>query len=209
MGLKPYLVRLVPFVAMVIIETLDVGLSTLSKAAITTRPPLTFSLLCKFFVLGFIGITVMQNCVFIGINYSSSTLGSAINNLIPAFTFLLAVIFRTEKGPTIWSLLVQSPSLSSEDSLPSQSSLFNMLATESNWVLGGLFLAVACLCLALWNISQAAILKGNNPDAWKLSLDIELISVIYSAVFGSVVTYSVQTWCIYKKGPVFVPCSCQ
>ncbi|KAG5536834.1 hypothetical protein RHGRI_024312 [Rhododendron griersonianum] len=291
MGLKPHLMELLPFAAMVMVECLDVGLTTLSKAAMskgmshfvfvvysnaiatlillpsaflfhrTKRPPLTFSLLCKFFLLGLVGITVMQNCVFTGINYSSPTLGSAMSNLVPAFTFLLAAIFRMEKvdfrssrsrvkimgtlvsisgalvvtlykGPPIGSLPFQSPSVSSEDSFPSQSSLFNMLATESNWILGGLFLAIACLSLAICNISQAAILKGypselttvafyclfgtiqcaalsffaerNNQNAWKLSPDIELISVIYSAVLGSALTFSVQTWCIRKKGPVFV-----
>ncbi|KAL7161598.1 hypothetical protein ACSBR2_042128 [Camellia fascicularis] len=289
MGWKSCLVELVPFAAMVMVECFDVGLTTLSKGAMSRgmshfvfvvysnalatlillpastfldrkkRPPLTLPLLCKFFFLSLIGsarlITVMQNCVFTGINYSSPTLGSAMGNLIPAFTFLLAVIFRMEKldlgstrsrvkimgtlvsisgalivtlykGTPIGSLPVQSPSLSSQDSL------FKMLATESNWVLGGLFLATASLSVSIWNTSQAAILKGypseltivafyclfgtiqctvltlfaerNNPNAWKLSPDIELISVIYSAVFGSVVTFSVVTWCIHKKGPVFV-----
>ncbi|CAL5444669.1 unnamed protein product [Camellia sinensis] len=288
MGWKSCLVKLVPFAAMVMVECFDVGLTTLSKGAMSRgmshfvfvvysnalatlillpastfldrkkRPPLTLSLLCKFFFLSLIGITVMQNCVFTGINYSSPTLGSAMSNLIPAFTFLLAVIFRMErldlgstrsrvkimgtlvsisgalivtlyKGTPIGSLPVQSPSLSSQDSP------FKMLATESNWVLGGLFLATASLSVSIWNTSQskfAAILKGypseltivafyclfgtiqcavltlfaerNNPNAWKLSPDIELISVIYSAVFGSVVTFSVVTWCIHKKGPVFV-----
>jgi hypothetical protein len=36
----------------------------------------------------------MQNCVFTGVSYSSPTLASAMGQLIPAFTFLLAVIFR-------------------------------------------------------------------------------------------------------------------
>ncbi|CAL5441222.1 unnamed protein product [Camellia sinensis] len=285
MGWKSCLVELVPFAAMVMVECFDVGLTTLSKGAMSggmshfvfvvysnalatlillpastfldrkKRPPLTLSLLCKFFFLSLIGITVMQNCVFTGINYSSPTLGSAMSNLIPAFTFLLAVMFRMErldlgstrsrvkimgtlvsisgalivtlyKGTPIGSLPVQSPSPSSQDSP------FKMLATESNWVLGGLFLATASLSVSIWNTSQAAILKGypseltivafyclfgtiqcavltlfaerNNPNAWKLSPDIELISVIYSAVFGSVVTFSVVTWCIHKKGPVFV-----
>ncbi|GFS32637.1 nodulin MtN21 /EamA-like transporter family protein [Actinidia rufa] len=288
MGLKPFLVGVMPFAAMVMVESFDVGLTTLSKAAMTKgmshfvfvvysnaiatlillpssffltrtkRPPLTFSLLCKFFLLSLVGITGMQNFVFTGINYSSPTLGSAMSNLIPAFTFLLAVIFRMEnldmrssrsrikiigtlvsisgalivtlyKGSPIGFLPIPSPSSPSEDSLTSQPSL---LAMESNWVLGGFFLAIACLSAAIWNTSQAAILKGypseativafyclfgtvqcaavslvaerNNPNAWRLGFDIELISVIYSAVFGSVVTFSVLTWCIHKKGPVFV-----
>ena len=39
-------------------------------------------------------ITLMQNCVFTGVSYSSPTLASAMSNLVPAFTFVLAVFFR-------------------------------------------------------------------------------------------------------------------
>ncbi|KAA8540850.1 hypothetical protein F0562_024813 [Nyssa sinensis] len=184
---------------MVVVECLDVGLTTLSKAAMskgmsrfvfvvysnalatlillpssfifnrTKRPSLTFPLLCKFFLLSLTGITVMQNCVF---------------------------------------------------------------TAATNWIIGGLFLATASLSVSIWNTSQAAILKGypseitivafycffgtiqcavpsaieerDHPSAWKLRPDIELVCVIYSAVFGSVVTFCAQTWCIHKKGPVFV-----
>ncbi|MBA0873795.1 hypothetical protein Goshw_007159, partial [Gossypium schwendimanii] len=79
----------------------------------------------------------MQNCVIIGVRYNSPTLASALANLILAFTFLLAVIFR-------------------------------------------------------------------DPNALMLSLDIELNSMVYSALFGNVVTFGVQTWCIWRKGLVFV-----
>lgn len=291
MGVDSRIVKLLPFAAMVGVEFFDVGLTTLSKAAMSQgmshfvfvvysnalasiillplsiiidrgkRPPLTPSLLSKFFLLSLIGITVMQNCVFTGVNYSSPTLASAMSNLIPAFTFVLAVIFRMEKvdlrtrrsqikivgtlvsisgalivtlykGPPIGSLPIQSATLLLNDSSHSIKSLPKLLAIESNWVVGSLFLAAAGLCIAIWNTSQAAILKGypseltivafyclfgtiqcaaltliaeaKNPKAWKLKPDIELFSVVYSAVFGGVVTFSAQTWCIHKKGPVFV-----
>ncbi|KAA3480459.1 WAT1-related protein isoform X2 [Gossypium australe] len=58
------------------------------------QPPITLSFLCKIFYLSIAGITLMQNCVIIGVRYSSPTLASAFANLIPAFTFLLAIIFR-------------------------------------------------------------------------------------------------------------------
>ncbi|XAR50152.1 hypothetical protein NMG60_11004406 [Bertholletia excelsa] len=282
MEVRSCLVGLVPFAAMVMVECLDVGLTTLSKAAMSRgmsnfvfvvysnafaslillpcsfilnrskRPPLTSSLLCKFFLLSLIGITVMQNCVFTGISYSSPTLGSAMSNLIPAFTFLLAVIFRMEKLDmrssksrvkimgTLASIsgalivtLYKGPPVGSLSAVSSSSSLSKILATrESNWVLGGLFPATASFSVSIWTTWQAAILKGypseliivafcclfgaiqcsvatliaerNNPDAWKLKPDIELFSVIYSAVIGGVLTFSVQIWCIHKKGPVFV-----
>ncbi|RWR72848.1 WAT1-related-like protein [Cinnamomum micranthum f. kanehirae] len=243
-----------PFAAMVAVECLDVGLTTLSKAAMSRgmshfifvlysnalaavilvplsffqrkkRPPLTLPLLCRFFFLGLTGITIMQNCVYTGISYSSPTLGSAMSNLIPAFTFVLAIIFRLEKLD-----IRSSRSQAKMDLHHRQQSPHNSLKAE-NWVLGALFLATACLSASIWNIIQAGTVKvypaeitivafncffgtiqcaivslfaEKDPSAWKLRPDIELISIVYSAVFGSVVTICTQTWCINKKGPIFV-----
>ncbi|KAJ7945900.1 WAT1-related protein [Quillaja saponaria] len=285
MGLRTKLVEIAPFAVMVVLECLDVGLTTLSKAAMSKgmshfvfvvysnalatlillpssfiinrskRPPLSFSLLCKFFLLSLAGITVMQNCVFTGVSYSSPTLGSAMSNLVPALTFLLAVIFRMEKLELrslrsqikIMGTLVsisgamivtfyKGPAIGidpgqSLKNLPPPEPLSSMLTKTSNWVIGGLLLATASLSLAVWTTAQAAILKGypsqltivsfyclfgtiqctilssileRDPNAWRLRPDIELIAILYSAIFGSVVTFSGLTWCIHKKGPVFV-----
>ncbi|MBA0789652.1 hypothetical protein Gotri_025615, partial [Gossypium trilobum] len=43
-----------------------------------------------------------------------------------------------------------------------------------------------------------------DPNAWMLSHDIELISIVYSALVGNVVTFGVQAWCIRRKWSVFV-----
>ncbi|KAI5437033.1 hypothetical protein KIW84_023230, partial [Lathyrus oleraceus] len=56
-------------------------------------PPLTFSLLCSFFFLALLG-TSTQIMIYGGIELSSPTLASAMLNLTPAFTFVLALIFR-------------------------------------------------------------------------------------------------------------------
>ncbi|KAF2282905.1 hypothetical protein GH714_043325 [Hevea brasiliensis] len=277
MGVKYCLLRLLPFAALVMLECVDTGLTTISKAAMskgmshfvfvvysnalatvmmflfsfffnrTKRPPLTYSLLCKFFLLSLVGITMMQNCVFTGVNYSSPTLASAIGQLFPAFTFLLAVMFRMEKldlrssrsqikilgtlvsiSGAMIIIFYEGPPIG-VTTLPSHPE--PVLTAKNSWVIGGLFFATASLSLSVFTIFQAAILRGypsemtivsfyclfgtiqcaivaliaeKNPNAWKLKPDIELVSVIYSAVFGNVVTYSVATWCIHKKGPVFV-----
>ncbi|XP_043723798.1 WAT1-related protein At5g40240-like [Telopea speciosissima] len=285
MDVKKSLREVAPFAGVMMVESLDVGLTTLSKAAmsrgmshyvfvfysnaiatlilfpasfllfpLSNRPPLTFSLLCRFFLLGLVGITLMQTCGSTGINFSSPTLGSAMINLVPAFTFILAVIFRVEKvdlrssgnqlrilgslvsisgaltvtlykGPSIGT----TPSSSHSSQIPTSSN--SNALTGSNWILGGLFLSAASLSLSIWNTLQAATLKRyptemiivsfsslfgsvqcalialifeRNPTAWTLKPDLELLSIFYSAVIGSVVTPCVMTWCIHEKGPVFV-----
>ncbi|KAH7528501.1 WAT1-related protein At3g28050 [Ziziphus jujuba] len=217
MGIKSCLVKFLPFAVMVVVQCLDVGLTTLSKAAMSRgmshyvfvvyanalaslilfpssfiierkrRPPLTFSILCKFFLLSLVGITMMQNCAFTGVNYSSPTLASAMTNLVPAFTFSLAVIFRMEKldlkssrsqmklmgtllsisGAMVVTLYKGPPILktlqvpSTEKFSASKPFFFSTMlkTTPSNWVIGSLFLAISSLSYAISNTAQAAILK--------------------------------------------------
>ncbi|MED6213089.1 hypothetical protein PIB30_089888, partial [Stylosanthes scabra] len=56
-------------------------------------PPFTVSLILRIFLLGTIGF-VAQLSGYKGLEYTSPTLFSALSNLIPAFTFILAVFFR-------------------------------------------------------------------------------------------------------------------
>ncbi|CAJ1943921.1 unnamed protein product [Sphenostylis stenocarpa] len=243
------------------VECFDVGLSTIGKAAIErgmnhfvfvvySNALATLILLPLTFFIN--SITVMQNCVFTAIDYSSPTLGSAMSNLTPAITFVLAVILGMEKlnvGSSISQIKVMGTVLSISGALlvtfykgsaitsfriahSLSQPLPSLLAQTSNWAIGGLFFAAASISLALCNITQAAILKGyyssqstivafyclfgtvqsailafivvRDPNDWKISLDIELISIIYSAIVGSILTFSVMTWCIKRKGPVFV-----
>ncbi|KAI3941516.1 hypothetical protein MKW92_045297 [Papaver armeniacum] len=185
-----------PYEAMVAVVCFDVGLTTLSKAAMdkgmshfvfvvysnalatlillpssfifhrTKTHPLTLSLLCRFFTLALIGITLLQNSVFTGINYSSPTLGSALNNLTPAFTFILAATVKTYPA--------------------------EMIIVSFN----SFFATIQCLVVSL--------IAEKNPNVWRLTPNLELVAILYSAFFGGVVTSTLQTWCLRKKGPVFV-----
>ncbi|KAK4842406.1 hypothetical protein QYF36_020978 [Acer negundo] len=141
------------------------------------RPQLTFSTLSKIFLLAVFGIFV-RLFTYVGIELTSPTLSTALCNLIPAFTFLLAVIFRMEKlnwrskssqakslgtlvsiagafvitfyqGPPIFETL--SGTVTFHDPL--------VVLSKSNWILGGFFLGAAAFLGAAWFILQAIILK--------------------------------------------------
>ncbi|OMO64546.1 Drug/metabolite transporter [Corchorus olitorius] len=56
-------------------------------------PPLKFHILSRIFLLGLTGC-LAQIFAYKGIGNSSPTLASAMSNLTPAFTFILAVLFR-------------------------------------------------------------------------------------------------------------------
>lgn len=278
MGLASALWRAVPFVAMISVECTDTGISVISKAALTKgmsnvvsvvyynalatlillpyfifcrnkQAPLTFSLLWRFFLLGLIGSS--GQVVFLtGIKFSSPTLSSALINLIPIFTFLLAVIFRMEKleikrsssqakvlgavvavtGALVVTLYKGPPVLISSSSNFSDQNLL-LLSEQSRWIIGGFLILLVCLSSASWNVLQAATVKEfpdkmtivffftffitiqslvfslileRNPTAWNVKSTVEVAAIVCTAIFGSLYRIAIHTWCLQKKGPVYV-----
>ncbi|KVI02515.1 Drug/metabolite transporter [Cynara cardunculus var. scolymus] len=144
-----------------------------------------------------------------GINYSSPTMASAIGNLSPAITFLIAVIFRMEKvdirssssqakligtiiaisGAMVFALY-QGPEILKTILSPETPNQL-LLSQPSNWVYGGLILVISGICGASWNVLQTATAR-EYPD--------RLTIAVYSVAIRGVAA----TWCLEKKGPVFV-----
>ncbi|KAK3033553.1 hypothetical protein RJ639_032401 [Escallonia herrerae] len=174
-------------------------------------PPLNFSIMSKIGLLGIIGCT-SQIMGYTGINYSSPTLASAISNLVPAFTFILAVIFRMEKvamrssssrakvmgtivsiagafivtlyrGPRI--VPTPSPSISSSQLLRSPA--------LSNWVIGGLFLTTEYILVPMWYIVQAQIMK-EYPAELTVVFFYNLSVSILAAIVGLVTEPNSSAW---------------
>ncbi|KAG6619156.1 hypothetical protein I3843_04G022900 [Carya illinoinensis] len=230
-----------PFTAMVTMECTSVGLTTLFKAATLTGmsyhvfvvysyavaaivlfpapfisqrskelPPLNFSVLSKIGLLGLIGSS-SQIMGYAGINFSSPTLASALSSLVPAFTFILAIIFRMEKmdlrsssglakvlgtmvsisgafvvtlckGPPI--IITRSSSLSLH---PPISSL------KSNWVIGGLLLTADHILLPLWYIVQAQILM-EYPNELTVIFFHNLCVTIIAVVVGLITEEDPNAW---------------
>ncbi|XLU96373.1 hypothetical protein S245_010725, partial [Arachis hypogaea] len=61
------------------------------------RPPLTFSLLFQFFLLALLGITANQGFYLLGLYYASPTFASAMQNSVPAITFVMASALGLEE----------------------------------------------------------------------------------------------------------------
>ncbi|XP_061370146.1 WAT1-related protein At5g40240-like isoform X2 [Gastrolobium bilobum] len=193
------------------------------------RPPLTFSALRSFFLLALFGSSA-QIMAYVGIELSSPTLASAMLNLIPAFTFVLALIFRMEevywrhfssqakvigtivsitgafvvifyKGPPIFNTNL------------SDSSSILQFSPQSNWILGGLLCAVDSFLSSMWYIYQVlfstiqsavfAFIAVRDPREWELKLDVGLIAILYQAICATVIRYILCTWCVQRAGPLF------
>ncbi|KAL1561239.1 WAT1-related protein-like protein [Salvia divinorum] len=61
------------------------------------RPTMTKSIFFKIMLLGFLEPVLDQNLYGVGIQYTSATFAAATVNILPAITFIMAVVFRLEK----------------------------------------------------------------------------------------------------------------
>ncbi|KAJ9135277.1 hypothetical protein P3X46_032482 [Hevea brasiliensis] len=208
-----------PFAAMVAVQCSGVGVNTLFKAfegdellcLYSVFPSTQFPLL-KICLLALVGF-VAQICRFKGVEYSSPLLSSAMSNLTPAFTFILAIIFRMEslalksfstqakiigtvlsisgalvvvlyKGSAILSIAAPTPSISIQKPLGS---------SESKWVIGGLLLATDSCLVSIWYIIQAQVMKI-YPAELIVSFYINSSAAIISAPICLIAEANLSAW---------------
>ncbi|KAH9790549.1 WAT1-related protein [Citrus sinensis] len=152
---------------------------------------------------------------YTGINYSSPTLASAISNLTPAFTFVLAIIFRMEKVAcrkassqakvlgTIVSIagafivtLYKGPRITTIAS-PKVSLSHALRSSNSNWAVGGLFLTAEYILVPLWYIVQTQIMKEYPAELTVVFLYNLCVSFV-AAIVGLITERDSMAW---KVGP--------
>ncbi|XP_020239521.1 WAT1-related protein At3g28050 [Cajanus cajan] len=235
---------LLPFGAMVLMECLNVALNTLFKAAtlrgmsyhvfvvyayavaaivllpapfISKRsrvlPPLSFPILRKIGLLGLIGCA-SQIMGYTGISFSSPTLSSAISNLVPAFTFLLAIIFRMEKvvvrnassqakvlgtivsitGAFVVTLYKGPPiNIVHKHSLSLHQLINSINSVDRSWIIGGLLLTAEYILVPLWYIVQVQIMKV-YPNELTVIFFYNLSVSIMAAIVGIFTETNASAW---------------
>ncbi|KAH9709100.1 WAT1-related protein [Citrus sinensis] len=134
---------------------------------------------------------------------------------------------RVYKGPSMRKA-------ASDDKLEAKINppLLIFYSTPDRWVLGSTLLAASSLSVCVWNIIQVGTIKQypqvmkvvsfyslagtiqcsifslimeRNINAWKLKLNMELLLIIITAIFGSVIRSTVHVSCAEMKGHLYVP----
>ncbi|MED6173328.1 hypothetical protein PIB30_058280 [Stylosanthes scabra] len=235
-----------PVMVLIGIECSDTGLYTLFKAATNTGmsdhvfvayayalattllfpslffskgsrvvPPLSFSVLIKIILLGIIGSS-SQVLGYAGIRYSSPTLSSSIGNLVPAFTFLLAIIFRMEKvaaksrssqAKVIGSIIsiagafvvtfYKGPSINIAQrhlSLQTEQHVITILnSVDTTWLIAATLLIADYLLASLWYILQVEILKV-YPDELSMVFFYNVTATIVSVTIALFTERNASDW---------------
>ncbi|PKI76548.1 hypothetical protein CRG98_003099 [Punica granatum] len=60
----------------------------------SSRPKLTFRILCSLFFSAIVGASLTQYFFLLGIEYTSATFSCAFINIVPVLTFIMALPFR-------------------------------------------------------------------------------------------------------------------
>nr|GMD43614.1 WAT1-related protein At5g40240-like [Ipomoea batatas]GME10948.1 WAT1-related protein At5g40240-like [Ipomoea batatas] len=151
--------------------------------------PITFSILSRCFILGLLGTCLAMGLGFQGLKYSSPTLAAGISNLMPGFTFVLAMIFRMEKFEVkrrTWQAKSVGTVLYSKG-YPEQMTV--------------VFFAT-CFGSIQWAI--VSLLAERKVDAWKVQPGIGMAAIVVSAVLEPLCCKNITTFCLGTKGPLYV-----
>ncbi|KAI5656118.1 hypothetical protein M9H77_24911 [Catharanthus roseus] len=194
------------------------------------RPPLNWSFMLQFFLLAIVGITANQGFYLLGLENTSPTFASAIQNSVPAITFLMAAILRIEqvrldrkdgigkmvgtllcvagasvitlyKGPIIYS---PAPPLQTTTSAASSAPMLLNLgdANGKNWTLGCIYLIGHCLSWSGWLVLQKPVLK-NYPARLSFTSYQCFFGVIQFLIIALFLERDAEAWLIHSGGELF------
>ncbi|KAL5704290.1 hypothetical protein ACHQM5_022738 [Ranunculus cassubicifolius] len=188
------------------------------------RPKMTLSIVLKIMVLGLIEPVLDQNLYYVGMKYTSATFASTMLNILPAITFIMAIIFRLEKvkmssvysqvkiigtivtlgGATIMTLY-KGPVLDiiwTRKAIHSGST--NTAVSGQHWFAGTLMLLGSCMSWSSFFILQSITLK-DYPAELSLTSLIVFFGTFQSAVLALVMEHSFSAWVIGFDSRLLAP----
>ncbi|KAE9588241.1 putative EamA domain-containing protein [Lupinus albus] len=188
------------------------------------RPPLTLPLLIQFFLLALIGITANQGFYLLGLYYASPTFASAMQNSVPAITFVLASALGLEEvnitrkdglakilgtiacvgGATIITLYKGLPLLQQQThEIDGDKFEVDQSSTKNqNWTLGCLYLLGHCLSWAGWMVFQAPVVK-KYPAKLTLTSFTCFFGLIQFLIIAAFVETDLEHWKIQSMEELF------
>ncbi|XP_072984806.1 auxin-induced protein 5NG4-like [Typha latifolia] len=184
------------------------------------RPPLTFSLLVQFFLLGLCGITANQGFYILGLYYLSPTYASAIQNSVPAITFAMAASLRVEQvninkrfglakvigtvvsigGATVITLYKGLPLLHEQPH--NKLASFANASPILNWTLGCVYILGNCASWSGWMVLQVPVLKKYPARLSALTLTCAF-GLIQFLIIAAFVENDIERWKLHSGGEVF------
>lgn len=187
------------------------------------RPKMTVSTFFKILALGFIEPVIDQNLYYMGMKYTSATFASAMFNVLPAITFIMAIIFRLERvriksihsqakivgtivtlGGAMLMTLYKGPILEMFWSKSTDHTGATTSTTGQNWVVGTLMLLGSCTGWSGFFILQSVTLR-TYPAELSLSTLIVFLGMLQGAVVALVMERDYSAWAIGFDSRLLAP----
>ncbi|XP_013746787.2 WAT1-related protein At5g07050 [Brassica napus] len=183
------------------------------------QPKITFTIFMQLFILGLLGPVIDQNFYYMGLKYTSPTFSCAMSNMLPAMTFILAVLFRMEmldvkklwcqakiagtvvtvagamlmtiyKGPIVELFWTKYMHLQhANDTTPSSNSNDN-----KDFLKGSILLIFATLAWASLFVLQAKILKTYSKHQLTLTTLVCFIGTLQAVAVTFVMEHNPSAW---------------
>ncbi|CAM8959952.1 hypothetical protein QQ045_004727 [Rhodiola kirilowii] len=188
----------------------------------TKFSPMGWRSFCLIFLASLIGVTMNQNVYFQGLYLASSSMASAMSNLIPAVTFVMAFALGFEKikpgslrsiakifgtmfcvAGAICMTLLRGPkllSLQQDHRLEFINKLLfgsSTVGGDEDWLMGSVFLFASSCCWSTWLILQVPVSKS-YPDHVSLSAWLCFMAMVQSGVFALFTERDPEAWMMHS-----------
>ncbi|CAF2043423.1 hypothetical protein BRARA_I02481 [Brassica rapa] len=190
------------------------------------RPKMTLSVFWKIVLLGFLEPILDQGFGYLGMNMTSATYTSAIMNVLPSVTFIIAWILRMEKvniaevrsqakiigtlvalGGALVMTLYKGPLIPLQWSNPNtnqHNEHSNSSQDHNHWVGGTLLILLGCVAWSCFYVLQSITIKTYPADL-SLSALICLSGAVQSTVVALVVERHSRGWAVGWDARLLAP----
>ncbi|KAE8666325.1 WAT1-related protein [Hibiscus syriacus] len=181
------------------------------------QPKITFSVFMQIFILALLGPVIDQNFYYAGLKYTSPTFSCAMSNMLPAMTFVMAVMCRMEKidikkvrcqakivgtmvtvAGAMLMTLYKGPIVElfwSKNIHPQQSYANNTTGnSDKDWAKGSIFLILATFAWASLFVLQAKALKTYKNHQLSLTSLVCFVGTLQAIVVTFVMEHKASAW---------------
>ncbi|TKY50711.1 WAT1-related protein [Spatholobus suberectus] len=180
---------------------------------------LELHVVCLFILSALLGVTLPQYLFLLGLDYTSATFSCAFLNMVPVFTFIMAVPFGIEKvnmqsksgkakvlgtcvciGGALLLVLYKGMPLINPQSQDIAKLVINTppAAKLEKWIIGSILLTAGCLLWSSWFIIQAKISK-KYPCQYSSTAILSLFAAIQSAILTLIIKRNNASWILKGK----------
>lgn len=179
------------------------------------RPKLSLSVFIKILALGLLEPVLDQNFIYMGVNSTSASFASALTNVLPALTFVNAIILRMERieikerrsqakiagtaitvGGALLMILFKGPIVNFPWSKHVNGAVSDSGAHNSgHWLMGTFMILLSCFCWSAFFILQSYTLRS-YPCGLSLTTLICAMGATESGAVALVMERDTKAWSI-------------